>query len=202
MSSTTWWLPWMVYAPMGAIGASWAYGTRAAVFQAPHVPWATLSSPWFLGVWCVIAIVLAIAVVATTRWLVQRTRWARRLHLNLRGPLLGLTPGRIALLSVLSATAEELFFRAALTPSVGVWGSSLLFALCHLTPKVGLSWSVWAFVMGLLFAALFLVSGSLWPPILLHALINHQNMHYICNYDPTPLDIDRIAAHGPRRGPV
>ncbi len=192
----------MVYGPMGAIGAGWAYSTRAAVFQAPHVPWSTPRSPWFLGLWCLIAVALALAVVATTRGLVQRTRWARRLHLNLRGPLLGLAPRRIALLSALSATAEELFFRAALTPSVGVWASALIFGLCHLTPRAGLSWSLWAFVMGLLFAALFLVSGSLWPPILLHALINHQNMHYICNYDPTPLDIDRITAQRPRRGSV
>jgi membrane protease YdiL (CAAX protease family) len=193
----------MVYGPMGAIGACWAYWSRAAVFRAPGAAEKVSQDPWSLGVWCVIAIVLAIAVVAITRWLVQRTQWARRLHLALRGPLLGLTPSRIALLSLLSATGEELFFRAALTPSVGLWASALIFGLCHATPDVGgPSWSIWAFVMGLVFGALFLASGSLLPSMLAHALINHENMHYICNYDPTPLDIDRLTTQGSRRGSV
>jgi membrane protease YdiL (CAAX protease family) len=193
----------MVYGPMGAIGASWAYWSRKAVFRAPAVPWAVPRGPWLLGVWCLIAILLAIIVIITTRWLVVRTRWARRLHMTLRGPLLGLTPSRIALLSVLSASAEELFFRAALTPSTGLWGSALIFGLCHVTPKAGgISWSLWALVMGVAFGALFLASGSLLPPLLAHALINHENMHYICNYDPTPLDIDRLTPQGPRRGSV
>jgi membrane protease YdiL (CAAX protease family) len=187
---------------MGAIGASWAYWSRAAVFRAPSVPWAAPATPWLLGVWCAVAIALALIVAAITRWLVQRTHWARRLHLTLRGPLLGLTPSRIALLSVLSATAEELFFRAALTPVIGLWSSAVIFGLCHAAPRAGLSWSIWAFVMGLLFGALFFASGSLLPPILLHALINHENMHYICNYDPTPLDIDRLTTQGSRRGSV
>lgn len=203
MSSMPWWIPWMVYGPMGALGASWAYWARGAVFRAPVTSWTTPHTSLFLGGWCLIATLLAFLVVATTRWLVQRTRWARRLHLTLRGPLLGLSASRIALLSVLSATAEELFFRAALTPSVGVWVSALIFGLCHLTPKAGgWTWSLWAFVMGLVFALLFLASGSLLPSILAHALINHENMHYICNYDPTPLDIDRLTPQSPRRGSV
>lgn len=29
--------------------------------------------------------------------------------------------------------------------------------------------------------------------VLARAVINYENMQYICNYDPTPLDMDRFA---------
>jgi membrane protease YdiL (CAAX protease family) len=121
--------------------------------------------------------------------------------MELRATLLGLPPGRIALLAVLSATAEELLFRAALVPSMGLWASSLVFGLAHVSRSSSkLAWSLWAFVMGLAFGALFLASGSLWPSIVAHALINYENMHYICNYDPTPLDMDRENPQPAQRG--
>jgi uncharacterized protein len=198
MAAWPWWVPWLVYGPMGALGVGWAFGTRGSVFSLSDAAW--LRSP-SLGAWCVIAVAIAVSVVAATRELVRRTRWARRLHLNLRGTLLGLTPGRIALLSLLSATAEELFFRAALAPSLGLVASSVLFGLAHVGPgEQKLAWSLWALLMGLVFGALFFASGSLLPPLLAHALINYENMHYICNYDPTPLDIDRMHAQSARKG--
>jgi membrane protease YdiL (CAAX protease family) len=190
---------------MALVGAVWAFWTRGSVFSlTTDAPWlAGSASFWGLGVWCGLAIALALWIVAMTRVLVQRTAWARRLHLALRIALLGLSPGRIAQLALLSAAAEELFFRAALAPSLGLFTSALVFGLLHVSPQgTGFAWSLWAMVMGLLFGGLFLGSGSLLPALLAHALINYENMHYLCNYDPTPLDMDRAGPQDSRRETV
>jgi membrane protease YdiL (CAAX protease family) len=197
MASWPWWVPWLVYGPMGALGAGWAFWTRGTVLSVSDGAWFRSTS---LSVWCGAAVGVAVSVVLLTRELVHRTRWARQLHQSLRGALLGLSTSRIALLSLLSATAEELFFRAALAPSLGLLASAVLFGAAHISPaEPKLAWSLWALVMGLVFGLLFFASGSLLPPLLAHALINYENMHYICNYDPTPLDIDRRRPQDSRR---
>jgi membrane protease YdiL (CAAX protease family) len=91
------------------------------------------------------------------------------------------------LLSIVVALAEETFFRGlilqALRPAgvmTAVILSSLLFALPHLLNSVGGIWdpvftladTFAAFGIGIAFAALVLRTGSIWPPIVLHALIN------------------------------
>jgi membrane protease YdiL (CAAX protease family) len=40
-------------------------------------------------------------------------------------------------------------------------------------------WAIWATVMGVLFAALFLATGSLLGPILAHAAINVANLRFL-----------------------
>ncbi len=68
---------------------------------------------------------------------------------------------------------EEIFFRgfifAGLVPRMGVWRSglvsALIFALFHLHPGVILP----IIVTGLLLAALYRLTGSLWPPVMAHA---------------------------------
>ncbi|MCS6802748.1 MAG: type II CAAX endopeptidase family protein [Chloroflexota bacterium] len=94
--------------------------------------------------------------------------------------LVGATPLSlaIALLSgaVITPIAEETFFRGFILPGlVGRLGtagavtvSSALFAVAHLVPQVMLP----TFLLGILLALLRLWSGSLWPPILLHASFN------------------------------
>jgi membrane protease YdiL (CAAX protease family) len=174
---------------MGALGAGWAYWKRGSAFSLSDGGWFGSSS---VMLWSLAAAAFAVSVALVTKGLVRRTRWAKSLHMELRATILGMAPERIALLAVLSATAEELLFRSALVPSLGLLASSTVFGLAHFSPGVSkLAWSVWALLMGLTFGVLFLASGSLWPPIVAHALINYENMHYICNYDPTPLDMDR-----------
>ncbi|GIW05857.1 MAG: hypothetical protein KatS3mg060_0662 [Dehalococcoidia bacterium] len=94
--------------------------------------------------------------------------------------LVGATPVSlaIALLSgaVLAPIAEETFFRGlvltGLIARLGVTGavavSSALFAAAHLVPQVIPP----IFILGVLLAILRLWSGSLWPPIALHAAFN------------------------------
>jgi membrane protease YdiL (CAAX protease family) len=132
--------------------------------------------------------------LGATRFLVTHARWAEQLHLHLRSELLGTTSSQMVVLAGLSAWSEELLFRAALGPAIGFVGSSALFGLIHHAPSASyLQRAAWAFGMGLLFSGMYLASGTLLAPIAAHWLINYENMQYICNYDPTPLDIDRAS---------
>ncbi len=92
----------------------------------------------------------------------------------------GLSATEILVLALTSGLAEELFFRGAMQPALGLLGTSLIFGAVHTGPKrVFLWWSAWAFVMGLLFGAIFEATGVLWGPVLAHVLINERNMSFM-----------------------
>jgi membrane protease YdiL (CAAX protease family) len=193
MATGPFWLAWAVYLPMAALAALWAYATRGAVFSLAAPPWLSSERGLAAGLGVGLALLVAVTTIASTRVLVARTVWARELHLTLRAALLGMPSGRVAQLAVLSSVSEELLFRAALQPAAGLVGSSLLFGLLHVSPRgTYVAWALWATLMGFLFGALYLASGTLLAPILAHALINYENMQYIIHYDPTPLDKGRL----------
>jgi membrane protease YdiL (CAAX protease family) len=193
MATGPFWLAWAVYLPMAAFAALWAYATRGTVLSLAATPWLSADRGLAAGLGVGLALLVAVATIASTRVLVARTTWARELHLTLRAALLGMPTGRVAQLAVLSSLSEELLFRAALMPAVGLLASSLLFGLLHVSPRGSyVAWALWATVMGFLFGALYSASGTLLAPILAHALINYENMQYIIHYDPTPLDKRRL----------
>lgn len=78
--------------------------------------------------------------------------------------------------AVIAPIAEEIFFRgylyAGLRDRFGVgWGmifSAALFSIVHLIPGVLIP----IFLMGVLFAALYEITDSIWPCIVLHGAIN------------------------------
>lgn len=83
--------------------------------------------------------------------------------------------------AILGPIGEELVFRGVVQSALqkyGSWvaliGSSLMFAAIH-GPSVIF---VDAFVMGLLFGAVFRLSGSIWPAITLHIVYNGLNLIY------------------------
>jgi uncharacterized protein len=190
MGRSAWWLPWAVYGPLAALGAGLSWLTRGAVVSAPP-------GPRFSGsAWAALILGLGLALIVTaltirgTRWLVARTRWARTLRDSLRSALIGASRSRLLVLAILSALAEELFFRAALMPWLGVAASSLVFGLLHVSARdTYLGWALWASVMGLVFAGLFVGSGSLLAPVLAHATINYENMQYLCSSAPSGLTL-------------
>ena len=124
--------------------------------------------------------------VASTRLLVRRARWARTLHGDFRallGPLSGL---EIAAYALLSGVAEELFFRGAMQPALGLVLTSLVFGAVHFGPVPRFwVWTVWAGAMGLVFGALVALTGDLYGAVLAHVVINYENLHFIDAYDPS-----------------
>jgi len=77
----------------------------------------------------------------------------------------------IAVLAAASAVAEEMLFRAALQPAVGLVPASLIFGACHFNRRL-LVWPLWAALAGLGFGWLFEATGGVLAPIVAHATIN------------------------------
>jgi membrane protease YdiL (CAAX protease family) len=199
MGDAPWWLPWSVYGTLAAVGGGIAFAQRGSVLDAPVGPRFSVDAHSALLIGLLLALVLSVVTVQATRWLVGRTRWARALYRALRGAVMGASQGRMQALAVAGAVAEELFFRGALLPLMGVWASALVFGLLHFSGRATyLSWMLWAGVMGILLGGLFVYSGSLLPAIVAHALINHENMRYLARGDVGSDPHAELRTHGPR----
>ena len=132
-------------------------------------------------------IVLAVATIKATRVFVKRWGWARALHADLRPAVRHAGEGTILILGIASSASEELFFRGLLASTFGVIASSLAFGLLHqMRGRVRWVWACWATVMGFLFGALFLATGSLLGPLLAHAAINIANLRFLRDTDVDP----------------
>jgi membrane protease YdiL (CAAX protease family) len=112
------------------------------------------------------------------------------MHLTLREGLLDLAPDRAGLapLALSAAVGEELLFRGAmlptLTPTLGaagaVLGSGLTFGLLHFPRTRELApWTATAALMGVVFGLLYAVTGEVLAPVVAHALINYENLHFL-----------------------
>jgi len=101
----------------------------------------------------------------------RRYRPFRRIEAMVRLVLPSLGRGEIVVLAVASAIGEELFFRAALQPWVGLVPASLLFGACHFSRRVPI-WSIWAAVGGVIFGSLFDATGGVFAPVVAHATVN------------------------------
>lgn len=143
------------------------------------------STSLFLALSPLIGLAVALAVVFLSRFAVHRFEWARRLHSDFRS-LLGPLSGReILILAVASAVGEELLFRGALQPMIGIWPQAVIFALLHIGPGTRfLPWTLSAFAVGLVFGWLFHATGDLGGPIVAHFAINFMNLHFIARFAP------------------
>ncbi|MGL4608821.1 MAG: lysostaphin resistance A-like protein [Trueperaceae bacterium] len=70
--------------------------------------------------------------------------------------------------------AEEIFFRDALMPLIGVWGQALVFGLLHPMPRKAWVYTAFTFIAGVCFGYATLWTGSLLPAIAAHFAINFQ----------------------------
>ncbi len=102
--------------------------------------------------------------------------------------LLGPVDTRSAIvLAVCSGVAEELLFRGALWPHLGLAGTSLLFGLVHVLPRRALLvYPVFAALVGLLFGLLREGSGSVLPPMIAHVVVNGTNLLLLARRPSAP----------------
>lgn len=156
-----------------------AFGRESPGLAHPD-PWWSLASETALALSLTLGIGLAWLTSGSTRWLVRRTGWARRLHVEFRG-LVGTPSDRaIAGLALLSGVGEEVFFRAGLQTWVGWLPASIAFGLLHVGGRGWLgAWTLWATLMGLLFGAIYAATGQIWGAIIAHALVNWLNLYFI-----------------------
>jgi membrane protease YdiL (CAAX protease family) len=173
-------LAFVVYAPLtvGAMAWAWFGGGRFA--WSFDTPWLSAPYPERFALSLALGLVLAFTVVAMTPRLVERTQWARALHAELAEVISPLSSAEITWLALASGLAEELFFRGAMQPVLGLLITSVIFGAVHVGPKsVFLAWTTWAFFMGLLLGLIFELTGVLWGPVFAHVWINQRNMTFI-----------------------
>ncbi|MCK4908571.1 MAG: CPBP family intramembrane metalloprotease [Planctomycetes bacterium] len=123
------------------------------------------------------AVMAAIGVVICSALSAKLLRVVRLLEEEFAKILGSLTFWQIFILAGFSAVGEEIFFRGAIQPHLGLIITSLLFGLLHFpVNKKLIPWTVFAVGMGFLLGGLYLTTGSLVAPIITHFLINFINL--------------------------
>jgi membrane protease YdiL (CAAX protease family) len=135
---------------------------------------------WKLAAGPVLGAMLGGSIVLLTRVATSRWQWARELHTSFKDLLGPLTTREILILALASSIGEELLFRGALMPWVGVWLQAAVFAALHIGPgRRFLPWTASALVLGVAFGLLAKWTGNLGGPIAAHFTINYLNLRFI-----------------------
>jgi membrane protease YdiL (CAAX protease family) len=127
-----------------------------------------------------VGVAFGLTMVFLSRLAVHSMEWARVLHREFHAVVHELSAKEILLLAATSSIGEELFFRGALLPVVGVVPSSALFAAMHVRPHARfLPWTIMSFFLGIAMGWLYIKLGDLGAPIAAHFTINLLNLNYI-----------------------
>jgi uncharacterized protein len=159
----------VVYGVMAGIGSAlclFGHGTLATVFAPPA---ALAGGLKLVAIGGLLAGLLLILSWFFEDWF-PSYKEIKEAFILLLGPASVLVAVYLALLS---AFAEEILFRGAIQPYVGVVVTSALFGVLHMGPSGKFTaWSLWALIAGLLLGWSFKETGSLWPPVLAHFTVN------------------------------
>ncbi len=144
------------------------------------VPWAVSaqSLAWGLST----ALVLAALLV----WMLKRApdawpfRHLRRLSRDVLQPIFAAArPLDVLAISAAAGLGEELLFRGALQPLVGLWPASVLFGLCHLAGRDTIPLALWATGAGVIFGLLVRQTGGLAAPVTAHMAYDALALIYL-----------------------
>ncbi|MCA9521839.1 MAG: CPBP family intramembrane metalloprotease [Myxococcales bacterium] len=134
--------------------------------------------PWWLNI--ALGLGFGLAVVALTQIAHRYLAFTRALSDEFAKILGPREDWEIALLAGTSGIGEELFFRGAMQPSIGLVASSLIFGLLHIGPdRRFIVWTVFAIAIGFIFGLLFRYTGDLMAVILAHFTINYFNLRLV-----------------------
>lgn len=164
----------LIYAPLALISLAWIYWQGGTDALASRLVGRDPLEEIALGT------AVGLGVVILARLLVRAFAKAQRLEdafCRLLGPL----PWRtILLLAIASSVGEELFFRGALQPKIGIVLTSIIFGLLHLPmEKDLLPWPLFAILMGFLLGFLYDETGAVIAPATTHFLVNLLNIAII-----------------------
>lgn len=165
----------LFYGGMGIAALLWRMATPGDSIQHPSVEAAARawSMPAALGAGLAAGLVALAISEGLTRW----TALGKALSDLLAESIGPLDRANAWLLALASGLAEEMFFRGALQPKVGIVGASILFGAAHFLPRRELAlWSVYAIGIGLGLGALYEWTGQLVAPVAAHVLVNGVNL--------------------------
>ena len=170
----------LLYAAVGLAGvaiALWDGRGATRLWQYPGGPAFTWTGR--VGA-AVVGLAVGLGMVWLSRLFAARFDWGRWLEQEFRQRLGLLGPRDCLILAGASSLAEELLFRGALVPLLGVIGSSVIFAVFHIGPRARyLPWTVAAFLGALALGQLFKVTGELTAPVLAHLTLNYLNLRHL-----------------------
>lgn len=177
-----------IYASFAAIAWAWRHAQQASAWHdgAPLGTTHAIALPLGLS----LGALTGVACLWASRVFAGRTRAGRELHDALRESLMSHTRDSwsVAALSLGAAFGEELLFRGAMLPTLRSWWglapavllSTAAFAMLHVPWNRRLiAWTFTAAAMGLVFAGLYVLTGEVLAPIAAHAVINHENLHFL-----------------------
>lgn len=165
----------VVYGVMGCAALIWRMVLQGESILHP-TPEAAATAWGPMGA-IVVGAVFGFAAVASSELMTRFTQLGEALADLLGESLSGLGRGDALLLALASGMAEEMLFRGAVQPAVGLVAASLIFGACHFLPRRELAlWSLWAVVMGFAFGLLYEWTGHLLAPIAAHVVINGINL--------------------------
>ena len=121
-----------------------------------------------------VGVIVASGTVALGIFLYQLLPALRRLSDELAPHLVDGARWRdLVLVSIFSGVGEEVLFRGALQPEIGLVATSLLFGVLHVGPdRRYLVWTLWAVGAGFLFGLLYTWTGGILAPATTHVLHN------------------------------
>lgn len=157
----------VIYSVMATVGFEicwWYHKNTSSLFAVRHMD-------WFL--YLRIAAVGILFLLLGQHCLEEFFPSYRRLKLAFAQIFRGLHSWQIIVLALLSSVGEEILFRGAMQPFLGVWLTSIVFAILHIDPEGKVSvWTAWALVGGVIMGFAAKVTGSLWPSMIIHFGVN------------------------------
>lgn len=174
-------IAWLFYLALAIAGLLWTGSQRGrlglALFVDPGSWWIDLGAGGAIG-----GALLALWW-SLRRWVVA----ARELEDELAALLAPLSLAEAVSLALISAVAEELFFRGALQGAIGFLPAAVLFALLHAGPGKGFRvWTLFALAGGLALGAFVALRGPLGGAIVAHLLVNGVNLVRLARRAPQP----------------
>lgn len=178
------WVPLAVafYAAMALAGVAWRLWSdgRSPCFAGPESPIPEASA---LVGHALLGMLVGAGLVLVSRLWSRYTRSGRSVARQLAGILGPVSGAEVAVLALASGLGEEIFFRGALQPRVGLVLASLVFGLVHLIPRRDLApWAGFAALAGVSLGALFEYTGNLLAPVVAHVLVNGVNLRWLSRY--------------------
>lgn len=124
---------------------------------------------------------LCLAVVVALSSRIYFDSFAREITEEFFRPFFANTTNRdVGLLSALPGLGEELLFRGALQPLIGIIPTSIVFGFLHTGfSRRLLPYSVWTTAVGFLLGALYIWTGNIWGSIVAHTLINASGVIWV-----------------------
>jgi len=161
---------------IAAVALQVVFGGDPWTLWTPYVDRVDTSLPWQIG----LGVAVGLAVVLLSRVGSAWFEWSRRLDRWFRDVLGPLEGREIFAMALMSALAEEIFFRGFLQPRLELAPTAILFGLVHFPFEKRLwPWTISAAGMGFVFGAMVETQGTIVAAVLAHFTVNYFNLHVL-----------------------